>query len=210
MRPTTSTACRSSAPRRSGRAGRLSRRGHQDRRDRHRHRLHPRQLRRPRHRGRSRRRSADTPPAEPTLFGPAAPKVKGGTTWSATPTTPTRRPGLPPVPHPDRTRSTATATARTRQAPPRALACAAGATYTGPYNESTTSLTAGTSGPALRPRPTCTPSVSSAAPARPIDGRRDQVGGRHEMDVINMSLGAPLGRLTSRGRWPPRTRQRPA
>ena len=37
----------------------------------------------------------DTAAADPLLFGPLAPRVKGGTTWSATPTTPLRRRAVP-------------------------------------------------------------------------------------------------------------------
>ena len=113
--------------------------------------------------------AADTLPADAALFGPAAPRVKGGIDlvgddYNADPTTPAYQ----PVPHPD----------------PNPLDCnghgshvagtaagsgviANGATYTGPYNATTISATPGRSARASRRRPTSTASASSAARARP-------------------------------------------
>jgi subtilisin family serine protease len=64
----------------------------------------------------------ETAPADPSLFGPAAPRVKGASTSSATRTT--RAATMTPSRHriPIRIRSTATATARTWRAAPRAPA----------------------------------------------------------------------------------------
>ena len=56
------------------------------------------------------------------IFGPTAPKVKGGIDLVGDDYNADERPTFQPVPHPIRTRSTATATARTSPAPPPASA----------------------------------------------------------------------------------------
>jgi subtilisin family serine protease len=148
--------------------------------------------------------AASTQPADPALFGPSAPRVKGGTDLvgddydaSAPPfladgTTP--NPKL--VPHPD----------------PNPLDCnghgshvsgtaagsgitAAGATYTGPYNAATLATPANFSvGPGVAPKADlysvrvfgCEGSTDVVVDA--IDWAVD-----NDMDVINMSLGSPFG-----------------
>ena len=138
---------------------------------------------------------ADTRPADRKLFGPEAPKVKGGfdfsgDTYDASSTNPALL-----VPHPDanpldcnghgsHTAGTAAGFGVT----------AAGATYTGPYNKATHD-TAFTVGPGVAPQADlyalrvfgCSGSTNLTVDA--IDWAVD-----HEMNVINMSLGAPLGR----------------
>lgn len=138
---------------------------------------------------------ADTRPADKKLFGPDAPKVKGGfdfsgDTYDASSTDPARL-----VPHPDpnpldcnghgsHTAGTAAGFGVT----------AAGTRYTGPYNQATHN-TAFTVGPGVAPQADlyalrvfgCTGSTNLTVDA--IDWAVD-----HEMNVINMSLGAPLGR----------------
>ena len=95
-------------------------------------------------------------PADPALFGPNAPKVKGGTDlvgddYDAD------RPDDQPCRCPIRIRSTATDTAATWPARRPASACSPnGSTYTGPYDASTTSSNLFTSAPASRRRPTST------------------------------------------------------
>jgi subtilisin family serine protease len=139
-----------------------------------------------------------TGPADPTLFGPAAPRVKGGIDlvgddYNASAdlkTHPEQR-----IPHPD----------------PNPLDCnghgshvagtaagdgvlADGSTYTGPYNASTISSHSWTVGPGVAPKADiyairvfgCTGSTNVVVDA--IDWAVD-----HGMDVINMSLGAPFG-----------------
>ncbi len=136
--------------------------------------------------------AASTSPADPSLFGPGAPKVKGGFDFvgdaynAANPAS---------VPQPD----------------PNPLDCnghgshvagtvagfgvtAAGATYTGPYNSSIYTPGAFRIGPGVAPKADlyayrvfgCTGSTNVVVEA--ID-RAVQDG----MDVINMSLGSPFG-----------------
>ena len=96
----------------------------QDRRHRHRHRLHARQLRRARApRPPSTQRTPPTRCRRARRCSARRAEVKGGTTSSATPTTPTGRRGDRRSRIRTRTRSTATATARTSPARPRARAC---------------------------------------------------------------------------------------
>jgi minor extracellular serine protease Vpr len=143
-------------------------------------------------------KAADTVPADPALFGPAAPKVKGGTdlvgdAYNAGSADPARR-----VPHPD----------------PNPLDCAGhgshvsgtaagfgvrsdGTTYTGSY-DATTYSTSFRIGPGVAPKADiyairvfgCSGSTRVVAEA--IEWAVD-----HDMDVINMSLGSPFGSATS-------------
>ena len=140
-------------------------------------------------------KATDTQPADPALFGPNAPRVKGGTDlvgddYNADP----QADDYQPVPHPD----------------PNPLDCeghgshvagtaagsgvtADGKTYLGPYDASTPSKT-WTIGPGVAPQADlyairvfgCTGSTDVVVPA--IDWAVD-----HGMDVINMSLGSPFG-----------------
>ncbi|RDI73476.1 Subtilase [Gaiella occulta] len=140
--------------------------------------------------------AADTLPANPALFGPLAPRVKGGIDlvgddYDADPSSPTYQ----PVPHPD----------------PNPLDCnghgshvagtaagsgvtAGGATYTGPYNAATISGNSWTIGPGVAPKADiyairvfgCEGSTDVTVDA--IEWAVD-----NGMDVINMSLGSPFG-----------------
>ena len=143
--------------------------------------------------------AAETSPADPAVFGPNAPKVKGGTdlvgdSYNADPNSP----AFQPVPHPD----------------PNPLDCfghgshvagtaagfgvlATGATFAGPYDASTIASNAWSVGPGVAPRADlyairvfgC--AGSSDVVVDGIDWAVD-----HDMDVINMSLGEDLGPAT--------------
>jgi subtilisin family serine protease len=141
--------------------------------------------------------AAETLPANPALFGPSAPRVKGGTdlvgdSYNADPNSP----AFQPIPHPD----------------PNPLDCfghgshvagtaagsgvtSAGATYTGPYNASTLATPANFSvGPGVAPKADlyavrvfgCAGSTDVVVDA--IEWAVD-----NDMDVINMSLGSVFG-----------------
>jgi minor extracellular serine protease Vpr len=139
--------------------------------------------------------TADTRPADRKLLGPEAAKVKGGFDFSGDRYDAGSHDPALTVPHPDanpldcnghgsHTAGTAAGFGVT----------AAGATYHGPYNESTQN-TAFTVGPGVAPEADlyalrvfgCEGSTNLTVDA--IDWAVE-----HEMDVINMSLGAPLGR----------------
>lgn len=134
-------------------------------------------------------------PADPTLFGPKAPRVKGGTdlvgdSYDADPNSSTYQ----PVPHPD----------------PNPLDCnghgshvagtaagsgvtAAGNTYTGTYNATTVSANDWTIGPGVAPK-----ADIYAVRVFGCNGSSDVVvdaidwAVENEMDVISMSLGTVL------------------
>ena len=140
--------------------------------------------------------AADTAPANPALFGPNAPRVKGGIDlvgddYDADPNNSTYQ----PVPHPD----------------PNPLDCgghgshvagtaagggvrADGSAYKGPYNASTVSGNAWKVGPGVAPKADlyavrvfgCAGSTDVVVDA--IDWAVD-----NDMDVINLSLGSPFG-----------------
>ena len=140
--------------------------------------------------------ATETLPANPRLFGPSAPRVKGGIdlvgdSYNADPNSPTYQ----PIPHPD----------------PNPLDCNghgshvagtaagsgvtdAGATYTGPYNAATISSRNWNMGPGVAPKAYlyavrvfgCQGSTDVTVDA--IEWAVD-----NDMDVINMSLGSPFG-----------------
>jgi minor extracellular serine protease Vpr len=139
---------------------------------------------------------ADTLPANPLLFGPGAPRVKGGfdlvgDAYNAG--APAGSPALTPHPDPNpldcnghgsHTAGTAAGSGVT----------AAGATYAGPYNSSIYTPGAFRIGPGVAPKADiysyrvfgCTGSTNVTVDA--IDMAFDD-----GMDVINMSLGSPFG-----------------
>ncbi len=140
--------------------------------------------------------ATDTAPADPALFGPAAPRVKGGIDlvgddYNADPTAASYQ----PVPHPDsnpldcaghgsHVAGTAAGSGVT----------ADGATYKGPYNAGTISGNTWLVGPGVAPKADlyavrvfgCAGSTDVVVDA--IDWAVD-----NDMDVINMSLGSSFG-----------------
>ncbi len=137
---------------------------------------------------------ADTLPASPLYFGSSAPKVKGGTDlvgdgYDAT-GSPTAQ--IPvPDPNPLDCNSHGTHTAGTIAG---FGVLSTGATYTGPYNATTISTHTWNVGPGMAPKADlyavkifgCSGTTNEV-----IDGIEWAVD--HNMDVINMSLGAPFG-----------------
>ncbi|QAY61666.1 peptidase S8 and S53 subtilisin kexin sedolisin [Microbacterium protaetiae] len=136
--------------------------------------------------------AAETQPADPALFGPRAPRVKGGTdlvgdAYNANDPASVPQPDSNPLDcqgHGSHVAGTAAGSG----------VLADGSTYTGPYNSSTASKK-WTVGPGVAPQADlyairvfgCAGSTSVVVPA--IDWAVD-----HGMDVINMSLGSPFGR----------------
>jgi subtilisin family serine protease len=140
--------------------------------------------------------ATDTGPADPTMFGPSAPRVKGGTdlvgdSYNADP----NDPAYQPVPHPD-TNPLDCAGHGTHTAGTAAGSgvLATGATYTGPYNADTVSSHSWNVGPGVAPKSDiysirvfgCAGSTDVVVDA--IEWAVD-----HGMNVINMSLGSPFG-----------------
>jgi minor extracellular serine protease Vpr len=140
--------------------------------------------------------ATDTLPASAALFGPAAPRIKGGFDFSGDAYDASADPGDPAlIPKPD----------------PNPLDCnghgshvagsaggsgvlSDGTTYTGPYNATTISSNSWTIGPGVAPKVDlyglrvfgCLGSTNLTVDA--IEWAVD-----HDMDVINMSLGSPFG-----------------
>src|SRR5437879_3533851 len=141
--------------------------------------------------------AASTLPADPVLFGPSAPRVKGGTdlvgdSYNADPSSPS----FQPIPHPD----------------PNPLDCAghgshvagtaagsgvtsAGATYTGPYNAATLAAPGNFNvGPGVAPKADLY-ALRVFGCEGPTDVTVDAIEWAvdNDMAVINMSLGSVFG-----------------
>jgi minor extracellular serine protease Vpr len=140
--------------------------------------------------------AAETAPADPAQFGPAAPRVKGGTdfvgdSYNAEPNDPAYQPVPHPDPNPLDCNGHGTHTAGTAAG---SGVLADGSTYTGPYNASTVSSHSWNVGPGVAPKADlyalrvfgCAGSTDVVVDA--IEWAVD-----HHMDVINMSLGSPFG-----------------
>ncbi len=139
--------------------------------------------------------AAETAPADPSLFGPLAPKVKGGTdfvgdSYNADPASPAYQ----PIPHPD----------------PNPLDCyghgthvagtaagfgvlADGSTFAGTYDASTVTANSWNVGPGVAPRADLYAlRVFGCAGSSDVVVDAIDWAGDHDMDVINMSLGSDL------------------
>ena len=135
-------------------------------------------------------------PANPNLFGPGAPRVKGGTDLVGDSYQPDpNAANYQPVPHPD----------------PNPLDCdghgshvagtaagsgvlSTGVQYTGPYNATTVSSNSWTIGPGVAPKADLY-AIRVFGCAGPTDVVVDAIEWAvdNDMDVINMSLGSPFG-----------------
>jgi minor extracellular serine protease Vpr len=143
--------------------------------------------------------ASDTLPANPLWFGPSAPKVKGGIdlvgdAFNADGTTPAQTTPVPD-PNPLDCDSHGTHTAGTMAG---FGVLSNGHTYTGPYNASTVASNSWNVGPGAAPKADiyavkifgCSGTTNEV-----IDGIEWAVD--HNMDVINMSLGATFGATDS-------------
>ena len=147
--------------------------------------------------------AAETAPANPALFGPAAPRVKGGIdlvgdSYNADPTSPTYQ----PVPHPDSNPlDCPAATSGSVGHGSHVAGTAAGSgvlangtTYSGPYNANTVSGNSWKVGPGVAPK-----ADLYAIRVFGCDGSTDVVVDAiewavdNDLDVINLSLGSPFG-----------------
>jgi subtilisin family serine protease len=140
--------------------------------------------------------AAETLPAPASLFGPAAPRVKGGIdlvgdSYNADPSDPAYQPVPHPDPNPIDCGGHGTHVAGTAAG---SGVLANGSTYTGPYNASTITSNAWTVGPGVAPQ-----ADLYAVRVFGCEGSTDvtvdaiEWAVNNNMDVINMSLGSPFG-----------------
>ncbi|MFL6173674.1 MAG: S8 family serine peptidase [Marmoricola sp.] len=140
--------------------------------------------------------ATDSLPANPDLFGPAAPRVKGGTDlvgddYNADP----NDANYQPVPHPDSNPLDCTDHG-THVAGTAAGSgvLADGSTYTGPYNASTISSHTWNVGPGVAPKADLYAiRVFGCAGSTDVTVDAIEWAVDHGMNVINMSLGSPFG-----------------
>jgi subtilisin family serine protease len=146
--------------------------------------------------------AAETLPAPAALFGPAAPRVKGGVdlvgdNYNADPNSASYQ----PIPHPDSNPLDCSASSGNVGHGSHVAGTAAGsgvlatgATYTGPYNASTIASNSWKVGPGVAPK-----ADLYAIRVFGCDGSTDVVvdaiewAMNNDMDVINMSLGSSFG-----------------
>jgi minor extracellular serine protease Vpr len=144
--------------------------------------------------------ASDTLPANPAWFGPGAPKVKGGVDlvgddYNADPNSS----AFQPIPHPDPNpldcNGHGTHTAGTMAG---FGVLSNGHTYTGPYNATTVSGNSWNVGPGVAPKADLyAVRVFGCAGSTDVVVDAIEWAVANHMDVINMSLGSPLGSANS-------------